>query len=249
MKLSPREAAGYLARPDPDKTGLLIYGADAMRVAMKRQDAIAALVGPQAEEEMRLARIDGASLRKDGAALLDAVKAIGVFPGPRVVFVEAQGDSATPAIVAALEEWRPGDAQIVVAAGALKPSSGLRKAFEAHPNAYAAAIYDDPPSRAEIDAELRRAGIDGVDRDAMDDIAALARALDPGDFRKTLEKIALYKHGDATPLNSADIDACAPASTEAAVDDILHVVAEGRARDIGPVMARLRDQGVAPVLV
>ncbi|MCE8468645.1 DNA polymerase III subunit delta, partial [Rhodovulum sulfidophilum] len=43
MKLSPRDAAGYFARPDPDRPGLLIYGNDAMRVALKRQQVIAAL--------------------------------------------------------------------------------------------------------------------------------------------------------------------------------------------------------------
>ena len=52
MKLSPREAEGYFAKPDTDKAGLLIYGADAMRVALKRQQVLAALLGPGAEEEM-----------------------------------------------------------------------------------------------------------------------------------------------------------------------------------------------------
>lgn len=42
MKLNPREAEGYFAKPDADKTGLLIYGADAMRVALKRQQVLAA---------------------------------------------------------------------------------------------------------------------------------------------------------------------------------------------------------------
>ena len=32
----------------------------------------------------------------------------------------------------ALEDWQEGDAQIVVTAGALKPTSKLRKTFEAH---------------------------------------------------------------------------------------------------------------------
>ncbi|MGX9355649.1 DNA polymerase III subunit delta [Roseobacteraceae bacterium S113] len=247
MKLSPRDAPGYFARPDPGKTGVLIYGADAMRVALKRQELIAALVGPQGEDEMRLTRLAGADLRRDSAALLDAVKAIGFFHGPRVVFVQEAGDAAAPAIKAALEDWVDGDAQIVVTAGSLKASSALRKAFEGHKNAYAAAIYDEPPSRAEIEAELTRAGLAAPSRDAMDDINALARALDPGDFRQTIEKIALYKHGDTTPLSSEEIALCAPASTEAAVDDVLNVVAEARAQEIGPLMARLRAQGVAPV--
>ena len=45
MKLSAREASGYFAKPDASKTGLLIYGPDAMRIALKRQQVIAALIG------------------------------------------------------------------------------------------------------------------------------------------------------------------------------------------------------------
>ena len=48
MKLAGAEASRFLAKPDPTRAGLLIFGADAMRVALKRQEAIAALVGPGA---------------------------------------------------------------------------------------------------------------------------------------------------------------------------------------------------------
>ena len=40
MKLSPREAEGYFARPDPGKTGLLIYGADAMRMQVQPSSSL-----------------------------------------------------------------------------------------------------------------------------------------------------------------------------------------------------------------
>ena len=247
MKLSPREARGYFDKPDPSRTGVLIYGPDAMRVALKRQELIAALIGPQGEEEMRLTRIPGADLRKDPAILIDAIKSISFFPGPRVAFVEDATDTAAPAILAALEDWATGDAQIVVTAGQLKASSKIRKAFEAHNNAYATAIYNDPPSREDIEADLAKAGLTQIDRDAMTDLTNLAKSLDPGDFRQTLEKLALYKHGDATPATSDDVAACAPTSTEAALDDVLNIVAEGRAQDIGPVMAKLQAQGTQPV--
>ena len=71
MKLSARDANRYFGNPEADRTGLLIYGPDAMRVALKRQEAIAALIGPQGEEEMRLTRIPGADLRKDKAAIFN----------------------------------------------------------------------------------------------------------------------------------------------------------------------------------
>ena len=247
MKLSGRDAPGYFARPDPRRTGLLIHGSDAMRVALRRQEVIAALIGPQGEEEMRLTRIPGAELRKDPAMLLDAIKAQGFFPGPRVAFVEDATEALAGIVTDALSEWREGDAQVIVTAGQLKPTSKLRKLFEGHSNAYAAAIYDDPPSRAEIEATLAKAGLQDVSPDAMRDLTSLAQDLDPGDFRQTMDKLALYKFGDDAPLSPEDIAACAPSSTEAAVDDVLHIVAEGRSGEIGPVMKRLRGQGVQPV--
>ena len=243
MKLSARAAPGYFAKPDPASAGLLLYGSDAMRIALKRQQMLAALLGPEAEAEMRLTRMQAAELRRDPAQLLDAVKATGFFPGPRAVLVEEANDNATAAVAAALEDWKPGDAQIVVAAGALKAASKLRKLFEGHPSAYAAGIYDDPPDRAEIERLLAAAGLRDIPSDAMSALTALAATLSPGDFAQTLEKIALYKHGDATPLSPAEIETCAPLSHEAALDDVLNVVAEAKAAEIGPLLRRLQAQG------
>lgn len=247
MKLGPRDAAGYFARPNPDATGLLIYGADAMRVALKRQQVLEALLGPEAEAEMRLTRIPASDLRSDRAALLDAIKAQGFFPGPRAAFVEDAGDGLAPTIKTALDEWQPGDAQIIVTAKQLNARSALRKLFEAHQNAYAVGIYDDPPSRAEIEETLQKAGIAQIGPDAMTDLTTLAQSLDPGDFRQTVEKLALYKHDDPTPVAPEDVAACAPATIEAELDDILHAAAEAQAGAIGPLITRLGGQGVQPV--
>ncbi|MEN8935406.1 DNA polymerase III subunit delta [Planktotalea arctica] len=247
MKLSAREANGYFTKPDAGKTGLLIYGPDAMRIALKRQQVIAALIGPNGEEEMRLTRLPSSDLRKDPAALIDAMTAQSFFPGPRVAFVEDATDTIAKVIAPALEEWRAGDAQLVVTAGQLNARSSLRKMFETHNNAFAVGIYDEPPSRAEIEAELTRAGIFAPGRDVMDDLTALARELDPGDFRQTLEKLALYKLNDPEPLSSIDIANCAPTSTEAGLDDVINIVAEARSGEIGPIMRKLQAQGVQPV--
>lgn len=247
MKLAAAAAIRYFAKPERDRTGLLIYGADAMRVALKRQEVIAALIGPTGEAEMRLSRMPAADLRKDPAALTDAIKAQGFFPGSRVAFLEDATDATAPAVSNALAEWKPGDAAIIVTAGQLTPKSALRKMFEDHPNAYAVGIYDDPPGREEIEAALRTAGLRDIGREAMADLTALARELDPGDFRQTVEKIALYKFGDAASLGPADVAACAPATIEAEVDDVLNAVAESRTGDVGPLMRRLEGQGVTPV--
>lgn len=247
MILKGAEIARYLARPDPTRPALLIYGQDAMRVALKRAEAVAALTGPGAEEEMRLTRIPGSDLRKDPAALLDAVKAVGFFPGPRVVLIDDAPDASAAAIAAAMGEWKAGDAVIVVAAGGLGKTSALRKLFEPHPTAVTAPIYDDPPGEEEITRWLKDAGLTDVPREAMKDLTALSRALDPGDFRQTIEKIALYKLGDPAPLAPAEIAAMAPATIEAEVDQLIDCVADGRARDFGALMRRIEGQGILPV--
>ncbi|XDA98577.1 DNA polymerase III subunit delta [Sulfitobacter sp. LCG007] len=247
MKLNARDALGFFAKPDTGRAGVLIYGADAMRVALRRQQMLAALLGAGADEEMRLSRMTGSELRTDSARLLDAVKAIGFFPGARAAFVEDAGDANTEAVRAALSDWQPGDAQVVVTAGALKPASKLRKLFEESRNCVAIGIYDDPPGRAEIEQIVSDAGLARPEGAAMALLEELARALDPGDFRQTIEKIALYKRGDPEPLGPEDIAACAPSSIEADVDDVLVVVADGHTDRIGPVMQRLVSQGATPV--
>lgn len=247
MKLSGAEASRFLAKPDPTRAGLLIFGADTMRVALKRQEAILALIGPQGESEMRLARIAASDLRKDAALLSDATRAVGFFPGPRVAFVEDATDGLTATLEAALKDWRAGDAQIVVTAGNLTAKSALKTLFEKHLNATSIGLYDDPPTREEIEQSLAKAGLTRIEPAAMADLTSLARDLDPGDFRQMLDKIALYKYQDSTPLTPVEIAALAPATIEAEVDDLLSAVADQRHAAIGPLMRRLEGQGVQAV--
>lgn len=246
MKLNARDAARFLAKPDLSKAGVLLFGPDAMRIALKRQDVIATLVGPEGENEMRLTRMSGAELRKDPARLLDAVKAQGFFPGQRVVLIEEATDGLSKIFLAAIQDWLPGDAMMVVTAGQLNARSALRKAFESSGSCAAIGIYTDPPTRDEIEATLKKSGIASIDPSAMTDLDNLSRQLDLGDFRQTIEKLALYKLGDDTPVTPEDIIDCAPLTSEAALDDAVNFAADGNSTAIVPQMRRLAGQGVNP---
>jgi len=245
MKLSTRDANAFFEKPAPGP-GILISGADAMRVALKRQDLIRALIGEKGEEEMRLARLSGSELRSDPAGLMDAMRAPSFFPGPRAVYVEGATDGLAGLFETALAEWQEGDGMIVATAGALKASSKLRKLFEKHPVARYAAIYDDPPSPGEIRDRLEKAGLTQVDHAAMEALVALAGHIDPGDLRQFIEKLALYKLGDEGPLSETEVAALAPATTEAGVDELLNAAAEAKRHEIGPLIQRLEGQGVNP---
>lgn len=245
MKLTGRDAVAFFSRPDPQAAGVLLFGQDAMRVSLRRTDILEKLLGDGAEEEMRLTRLTGAELRSDPARLLDAVKAVGFFPGARGVLVEDATDGLTDLFKTALGDWAAGDTQVIATAKALPARSKLRKLFEGSKQAYAIGIYDNPPSRAEIEETLAKAGVRDVDRDGMGALEALARSLNPGEFRQLIEKVALYAMGRA--ITAEDVAAMAPGSTEAAVDDMLDAVAGAQPDRIGPLLVRLAQQGVNPV--
>lgn len=244
MNLRGAQATKFFAKPDPGTTGALIYGADAMRVALKRQELILNLAGPDAEQDMRLTRMTGQEAKSDPTAVTDALKAVGMFPGARVVFVDGATELQAGPILNALQDWAKGDAALVVTAGTLKKTSKLRKAFESHPNAASVGLYDDPMGRDEIEALVAAENLTCTP-EARRDIDALAATLDPGDFRQTLTKIALYTNGEeVTPQAVA---AMAPATVDADMDEVILAAADGRAAQIGPLMQRLSGQGVAPV--
>ena len=64
MKLTSRDLISFFEAPPKGVMGVLIYGNDHMRVASKREKLIHAILGPKADEEMRLARISRENLKK-----------------------------------------------------------------------------------------------------------------------------------------------------------------------------------------
>lgn len=248
MLLKGREAQAFLRKPDPKAMGLLISGDDVMRVARARADVARAITGPEGEAEMRLTRIPAADLRKDPALLADATRAAGFFPGARCVVVEDATDGLSDTISAALKGWQAGDAQVIVTAGNLTPKSALRKYFEGHPAAFAITLYDEPPGAEEIARLVADAGL-RLTSEAKQELGDLARSLDPGDFRQTVEKLGLYMHGAQAEATPADIAAVAPGSHEADVDSLCEAAmdrAEGKLADLS---RRLAAQGTGPVAI
>ncbi|PRY92786.1 DNA polymerase III delta subunit [Hasllibacter halocynthiae] len=245
MKLNPRQTADLIAGPDRAAGGILLHGADPMRIDMARRDLLASHLGPAAEEEMRLARLAGADLRKDPAALIDAQKAVGFFPGPRAVWVDGATDGLAPAMAAALDAREEGDALILATAAQLPARSKLRQVFEKHPAGRACAFYDDPPGRAEIEDLLARDGLT-ADGGALVALEGLGRAVGPAALRGLTAKLALLLHGEGRAATAEDVAAVAPAAAEAATDDVIDAVLDGRVNDLAPLLRRAEAQGTTP---
>ena len=247
MKLTSRDIDSFFKSPPKRMTGVLIYGNDPMRVSNKRQHLIKSLLGPTAEEEMRLARISREKLKKTPEQAIDLCKAQGFFPGERALLIEDANETIADIIIIALEEWKDGDATIIVTAGSLKPSSRLRKYFEQKKNTFALPIYDNPLTRFDVEKIIEEAGLQNVTKESFRQLMTFASDLQPGDFHQSIAKLALYKIKDETPVTSQDIIKCMPNSNEADIDEVLNVILAGNELKISQILGRLSSQGTPPV--
>ena len=247
MKLSGRNLASFFEAPPKGVMGVLIYGNDPMRVVSKRQKLIHAILGPNADEEMRLARISRENLKKSPEQAIDLCKAQGFFPGQRALLIEDANETVTDIIIKAFDAWNDGDAALIITAGSLKPSSKLRKFFEQQKNTFSAPVYNDPMTRPEIEKIISDAGIKNITQDSLNNLCQIALQLEPGDFKQTIEKLALYKLNDETSLTHQDISKCIPISNEAQIEEVLTVVLSGNHLKVNYIVSRLQSQGVLPV--
>ena len=247
MKLTSRDVVSFFKSPPKGLAGVLIYGNDVMRVSDKRQQFISSLLGPKADEEMRLTRISRENLKKAPEQAIDLCKAQGFFPGERALLIEEANETVADTIITAIEEWQDGDATIVVTAGSLKPSSSLRKFFEQKKNIFSVPIFDNPMTKFEVEKIITESGLQNVTQEILNQLAIIASELPPGDFKQSVNKLALYKLNDETPVTYQDLINCTPASNEAAIDEVLNVILAGNEFKISQIIGRLRSQGVLPV--
>ena len=247
MKLISRDVISFLESPPRGITGVLIYGNNPMRVSNKREQFIKSLLGSNADEEMRLARISRENLKKAPEQAIDLCKAQGFFPGERALLIEEVNETISDIIIKAVEAWKDGDATIVVTAGSLKPSSSLRKLFEQKKNTYSVPIYENPMTKFEVEKIIAKSGLKNVTQDGFAQLVLVASELQPGDFKQTVEKLALYKLNDEQPVTYQDIINCAPISNEAGIDEVLNVILAGNEFKVSQILSRLSSQGTLPV--
>ena len=247
MKLTSRDVVSFFKSPPKGLAGVLIYGNDVMRVSDKRQQFISSLLGPKADEEMRLTRISRENLKKAPEQAIDLCKAQSFFPGARALLIEEANETVADTIIKAIEEWQDGDATIVVTAGSLKPSSSLRKFFEQKKNIFSVPIFDNPMTKFEVEKIITESGLQNVTQEILNQLVTIASELTPGDFKQSLNKLTLYKLNDETPVTYQDLINCTPASNEAAIDEVLNVILAGNEFKVNQIIGRLRSQGVLPV--
>ena len=237
------EVDRFVARPDPGKPIVLVYGADLGLVRERAETLIAGAVDDR-HDPFSLVRIDGDALSEQPERLIEEADTIPLFGGRRAVWVKAGGRNFTAAVERVLGAAPSSGCRIVIEAGELRRASPLRALCERATNAAVLACYADDSKAVDrlIDDELRGAGLS---------IAADARVLlngllggDRGASRSEIRKLILYAHG-ANRIDTADIASIVSDATVPAVDDVIDAAFAGRPGELENDFSRARSSGVA----
>jgi DNA polymerase-3 subunit delta len=194
VALRGKDIDAFLARPDPARPIVLLYGPDAGLVR-ERADALLASAVDDPHDPFSLVKLDGDELAAEPSRLVDEALTVPLFGGRRAIRVRA-GSRSFASGVDTLADTPLKDCRVVIEAGDLRPESPLRKACERARTAVAIGCYPDGERDLAklVDDELRLAKL----RIAADARTALTALLggDRGASRNELRKLTLFAHGD-----------------------------------------------------
>jgi DNA polymerase-3 subunit delta len=206
---------------------------------------------PDPQDPFGLTELAADAVRAEPALLADEARALCLTGGRRVVRVRQASDQLGEACRALLA--LPSLAALVVVdAGDLRPSSALRRLFEAAPNAAAIGCYREE-GRALAGTVHQQLAALGLRPDA-DAEAFLTQHLgaDRGITMSELAKLDLYVGPAADgrsprPVTLEAVAAVVGDSGALGVDDLVDAVALGQPADALRTLERLLAQGQSPV--
>src|ERR1700754_1866116 len=246
VALRGKEIDSFLARPDPGRPIILLYGPDAGLVR-ERADALLKSAVDNVDDPFSLVRLDGDELSAEPSRLVDEALTIPLFGGRRAIRVRA-GSRSFASGIDALAETPLKDCRIVIEAGELRPESPLRKACERAKTAVAIACYPDTERDLArlIDEELRASDL----RIAADARAVLMSLLggDRQASRNELRKLALYAHGKGE-ISLDDVMAVVSDASELKLDPIVDSAFAGNAATVESEFAKAMVAGTYPGVI
>lgn len=188
----------FLARPDPGVRAAVIHGKDRSGVA-ERAEILCRTVSPDLNDPFNVTLLTDGDIDGDDGRIEDALTALSMTGGRRLVRVRLGGEKAAvdKALAAALKRHAEGgfnpDALLVIETGALGRDSALRKAAEADKSAAVAiACYEDEAGDiARMSREALAADKVGLTAEALERfVSRLPR--ERGLMRQEIERLALF---------------------------------------------------------
>jgi len=246
VALRGRDIDAFLARPDPSRPIILLYGPDTGLVR-ERADALMASAVDDPNDPFSLVKMDGDDLAAEPSRLVEEAMTVPLFGGRRAIRIRA-GSRSFASGVETLAQMQLRDCRLVIEAGELRPDAPLRKACEKAAAAVAIACYADTERDLGklIDDELRASNL----KIAPDARAALTSLLggDRQASRNEIRKVALYAHGQRE-VTLDDVVAIVTDASGLALDPIVDSAFAGRAAELEAAFAKAMAAGIYPGMI
>jgi DNA polymerase III subunit delta len=241
--LKSAEAERFVAKPDPARPIVLLFGPD-IGLVSERAEAIIRASIDDPSDPFALTRLEGDELAADPARLVDEARTVPLFGGRRAVWVRA----GTRSIVAAVEPLladAAADCRVVIEAGDLKRNAPLRTLCERAPSVAVLPCYADTDRDLArlIDEEMRQAGV-AVSPEARSALVPLLGG-DRRASRSELRKLATYAQG-AGRVDIADVIAVVADASALALDEVIDAALAGQPKPLDLQLGKALAAGTSP---
>ena len=243
VALKANQVDAFVARPDPAKPIVLIYGPDAGLVR-ERAEALIRQWVDDPRDPFALARLDGDELAGEPSRLVEEANTVPLFGGKRAVWVRAGSKNFAAAVEALLAAPSP-DCRVVIEAGELRKNAPLRVLSERARNVAALPCYADDTDALKrlIASELREAGL-SIAPDALDALLPLLGG-DRLASRGEIHKLALYARGKKR-VELDDVMAAIADASALVLDGVVDAAFAGRTGEVETELAKARIAGTSP---
>ncbi|NNU15656.1 DNA polymerase III subunit delta [Parvularcula sp. ZS-1/3] len=253
--LKGRDVQGFLKAPGDGIVLALIYGPE-QGLVHERAELVAKAVAEDLSDPWRVANLSDEDAA-DAAKLTDEAAAQSFLGGRRVVRVRSASAGVTSAVQSLLKAADAGTLDgaglVVIEAGDLKKSSGLRKAAEASKKAVAIGCYAEGArdTMAAIREQCAEEGL-SLDNEAA---AVLTASLgdDRGLLRQEVEKLILYKgpksvraDGDDR-ITAEDVAACLADAPQEDSFAIASLALSGQVKQLSAALAEAEASGTSVI--
>ncbi|KAA0968239.1 DNA polymerase III subunit delta [Aureimonas fodinaquatilis] len=238
------EVEAFLSRPDTSFPVLLLYGPDSGLVS-ERATKLAALSGVDNTDPFASIVLMADELEKSIGRLFDEAGTVSMFGGRRLIRIKGAGNGKALAdAVADLASNPPTDTTIIIEAGELKKTAGLRVNAERGKAAMALPCYQDEARALDrlIDEELANASLT-IDRAGREGLKARLGANRLAS-RAEVQKLCLYALGKST-ISLSDVTTVVGDVSAETVDEAVDAAATGEVRKLPYLIERLISAGVS----
>ncbi len=237
------EVESFMARPDPDKPIVLVFGPDAGLVRERAAALVRASVDDPGDP-FALALLEGDTLAETPERLVEEAHTVPLFGGRRAILVKAGGRSFSAALERVVAAPPASDCRIIIEAGDLKRGAPLRSLCERALVVAALPCYPDSARDLGrlIDEEMRGAGMS-----ITSNARALLLSLIGGDRRASrseIEKLTVYARGQSS-IDVPDVMAVVADATIPAVDSLVDAAFAGWTNDVESNFGKVRSSGVS----